>query len=84
LSVEVRLPRRFVEAALAAWKADDANDSDTVGETLDDRRARHRAGTLALIGLELTEQDIEQGDLPAVRLQAHLVGDALRAAWGDD
>lgn len=77
------MPRRFAEAALAAWESDDANDTDTVGETVDDWRARHRAGTLALIGLELAEQDIEQGDLPAVRLQAHLVGDALKAAWDD-
>jgi hypothetical protein len=84
LSVEVRLPRQFVEAALAAWEADDANDTDTAGETPEAKRTRHRAATLALIGLELAEQDVGQGDLPTVRLQAHLVGDALKAAWGDD
>jgi hypothetical protein len=84
LAVDIRLPKQLIEGAIAAWKADDADDGDLSGETQDQARTRHRAATLALIGLELSEQDLEPGDHPAVRLQAHLVGDALKAAWGDD
>jgi hypothetical protein len=87
LAMEVRLSRSLAEAALAAWERDD--EVATVGdltrvETPEEKRLRHRAGTLALIGLELSQQGLGSADEVTVSLRAVLIGQALEAAWNDD
>jgi hypothetical protein len=75
--VEVRLPRVLAEAAARAWGREDLDD---VNETPEQRRARHRAGTLALIGLAIKERGRWDGDEVVVPLNAGLVALAVDAA----
>lgn len=77
--VEVRLPRKLADAAAAAWDRDDLED---VEETLEQRQLRHRAGTLALVGLAVQEHGRVDGDEVVVPLNARLVALAVEA--GDD
>jgi hypothetical protein len=81
--LSVRLPRRLVTAAIAAWERDD--DGEELGpETPDERRIRHRAAGASLMGLEFTQQEVVSDAEVVVAIQPHLIGDALRAAWGED
>lgn len=80
--VRVRIPRELADAALAAWKRED-EDSDELHrheETGVQRRIRHRAGTLALIG-SCIEGGIDGGggDVYAY-IDARLIADALESA----
>lgn len=51
--LDVMLPRHLVEAAIAAW---DRDEEGTVGdETAEQRRVRHLAGDLALLGLAFSD-----------------------------
>jgi hypothetical protein len=77
--VEVRLPAELARQAVAAWERD-----DTVPlvdpEPLADRRTRHLAGTLALIGLTVKERGRTEGDEVVVALPVELAGVAMDAA----
>lgn len=53
-AVDVTLPRDLAERAVAAWHRDD--DGSRKAERLEERIERHRAGTLALIGLSIVER----------------------------
>lgn len=75
--VEVRFHRALAEAAIRAWERDDLDD---VPETAEQRLARERAGSLALIGLAIKERGEWHGDEVVVALNAGLVGLAVAAA----
>jgi hypothetical protein len=78
-NVEVRLPRRLAEQALAAWQRDNSEEPLET-ETCEQRVERHRAGTLALIGLSITERGRWQDDEVVVELDPVFVGLAVDAA----
>lgn len=75
---EVRLPRRLAEQAVAAWEFD--NQGPPEPETYEQRARRHRAATLALIGLSITERGCWEDDGVTVGLSADLIGVAVDAA----
>lgn len=77
--VTVRVPRVLADEALAAWHRDDS-DPVPVTEGRPDRRARHHAGALALIGLAISERGRGEGDDVVVDLAPDLVGRAIDAA----
>jgi hypothetical protein len=77
--IEVRLPRALAERAVAAWERDD--DEGLLGtETFEQRTLRHRAGTLALIGLGVTERGRWEGDEVVVELHPDVIGSAVDAS----
>ncbi|WP_143249910.1 MULTISPECIES: hypothetical protein [Amycolatopsis] len=79
--VLVRLPEDLARRAVAAWERE-----DTVPlvdpEPLGDRRVRHLAGTLALIGLAISERGDWTGDEVVVPLPVELAGVAMDSADG--
>lgn len=77
--VEVRLPRPLGEQAVAAWERDDGEGA-LDPESYEQRVQRHRAGTLALIGLSIVELGRWEGDEVVVELSPAFVGVALDAA----
>jgi hypothetical protein len=77
--VDVRLPGELARAAVAAWERDDLDDSPG-RETPEQRLKRHRAGSLALIGLAIKERGRWQEDEVVVALNAGIVGEAVDAA----
>jgi hypothetical protein len=79
LRVEVRLPARLAEAALKAWQRDDTGDLPNP-ETDLQRRVRHDAGVLALIGLSVEQRGVTDGEDIIVDLDAWYVGGARDAA----
>jgi hypothetical protein len=81
--VKVRLPRHLVVRAIARWNRNDP-DFDFKRENRADKRTRHRAGSIGLIGYSLSQQRIGKGKLVTVKLSASLIGDALRAHWDED
>jgi len=83
LDVNVTLPRQLVVQAIAKWNRDDPL-FQLKRETTAQKRTRHRAGGTGLIGLRLSQQQIGRTSIVRVRLPANLIGDALRAYWGDD
>ena len=85
LEVEVALPRQLVLEAIAKWNRDDPSfQLKRERETTSQKRLRYRAGGTGLIGLHLSQQQLGKGKMVTVKLPAHLIGDALRAHWGDD
>jgi hypothetical protein len=78
--VEVRLPRTLADLAVAAWTRDEDETSPDVDETADMVKARHRAGTLALIGASVEGGGTSDGDDIVVELEAWFIGAALDAA----
>ena len=54
--VNVRLPLDLARHAVAAWERENTDDHRVDTETQDERILRHRAGSLALIGLEIREK----------------------------
>jgi hypothetical protein len=76
--IEVRLPRLVAESAVAAWEREDGEGVDP--ETFEQRVQRHRAGTLALIGLSIVNAGRWEGDEVAVALSPDLIGVAVDAA----
>jgi len=76
--VDVHLPGDPARAAVAAWERDDLGDSGP--ETPEQHLQRHRAGSLALIGLAIKERGRWQDDEVVVALDAGLVGLAVDAA----
>jgi hypothetical protein len=79
LRVSVRLPRSLANEALAAWQRDD-DDDPLPDETQQQEQARHRAGTLGLIGLSIENGGLIQGDEVVVGLDAWNIGTALDTA----
>jgi hypothetical protein len=77
--VEVRLPAALAERAVAAWERDDVVPL-VDPEPLADRRTRHLAGTLALIGLAIRDRGTPDGDEVVVALPVELAGVAMDAA----
>lgn len=78
--VEVRLPVALADRAVAAWHREDTVPLVDPGP-LGDRRTRHLAGTLALIGLAITERGTLVGDEVVVALPIELAGIAMDAAY---
>jgi hypothetical protein len=82
--VIVRLPRTVADLAVAAWERDEDNDDNAAArkETSEQTTARHRAGTLALIGLSIKQAGggTPAGDDVLVDLEAWYIGSALDAA----
>ena len=76
--VEVRMPRAFADTAVAAWERDDEGPLDP--EDLEQRTQRHRAASLALIGLSIVNGGRSDNDEVIVGLHPGLIGDALTAA----
>jgi hypothetical protein len=76
--VEVRVPKALADLAVAAWERDEEGVLDP--EDLEQRIQRHRAGSLALIGLSIVNGGRADGDEVIVGLQPGLIGDALGAA----
>ena len=80
--VRVEIPKELAERAVAAWQRDDGS---VVGEETAEQAAnRHRAGTLALIGLTIEQSAELVGDVVVVDLDPVLVGLAVDAADGPD
>ncbi len=79
LRVRVKLPADLARDASAAWAHDDFGDTE--GESESARRIRHRAGSLALIGLAVDERGVPaEGDQIEVEIDAWQIGSALDAA----
>ncbi|HWD80561.1 MAG TPA: hypothetical protein VG497_16820 [Kribbella sp.] len=79
-AIRVTVPAALAERAVAAWHE---NDQGPVPEPEhpDDRVRRHRAGTLALIGLTIAERGQRDADgNTVVDLSPELVGVAMDAA----
>ena len=81
--MSVTLPRKLVLQAIAKWSRDDAMFK-LRRETKRQKRIRHRAGSIGVIGLHLSEQRTGKGKLVTVKLPAHLIGDALNAHWDNN
>ncbi|WP_072482270.1 hypothetical protein [Amycolatopsis australiensis] len=79
--VEVRLPAELARRAVAAWARDDTTAPEAA-ETEADRRTRHHAGTLALIGLAVRAHGRREGEDVVVPLPVELAGVAMDAADG--
>lgn len=77
--IEVRLPRRLAEAAVAAWERQH-NEGPLDPETYEQRVQRHHAGTLALIGLSIINGGRWEADEMAVELSPNLIGVAVHAS----
>jgi len=77
--IEVRLPRHLAEQAVAAWERDDGGSKDDQ-EPDEQRRQRHRAATLALIGLSITQHGRWDGGEAVVSLDPAFIGMAINAA----
>jgi hypothetical protein len=81
--VRVGLPRELADRALAAWQRDDGEGA-LPAETADQWIMRSRAASLALLGLELSQQSLESDDDEVeADLSAHLVGAAIDASWDE-
>ena len=78
-TLTMRLPKELADLALAAWQRDD-NTEPLGSETPEQRITRHRAGTLALIGLCIEKTGQTDGDDIVCELDAWYVGGALEAA----
>jgi hypothetical protein len=77
--VRVGIPSALAEAALRAWQRDEAGDLPG-HETNSQRRVRHGAGVMALIGLCSNTDGVAEDDYVVVDLPARYVGGALDAA----
>lgn len=77
--VQVRLSRSLAAAARSAWERD-ADERPLPTETAEQRRVRHGAGTLGLIGLCIENGSSDDGDEVVVELDAWDIGLALEAA----
>ena len=81
--VRVKLPRELADAALASWQREDEDSEDlhTYDESASEKRIRHRACTLAMIGASLEDAPIQiSGDYVIAEIDSAHVGEALLAA----
>ena len=80
-TIEVRLPSELARLAVEAWEWDEQGDEGILDrESYEQRTQRHRAGTLALIGLAVQERGRADGDEVIVDLHPDIVGSAVDAA----
>jgi hypothetical protein len=77
--VEVRLPRLLAEKAVAAWKRE-GEEGPPAPEDYEQRVQRHRAATLSLIGLSITNHGRWESDGVVVELSPDLIGNAVTAS----
>src|SRR3954452_7846943 len=77
--VEVRLPSRLASAAVEAWR-EHPDEVVPQSETPEQRTARLRAWTLALLGSVVSERGRTEGDEVVVRLSGDVLDAALAAA----
>lgn len=77
--IEVRLPSQLARRCVEAWERDDQSvvPSD---ETPPERAARHRAGTVALIGLAVKELGAPLDGDVLLSLDVGVIGLAMDAA----
>ena len=80
ISVELELPDRLASLAVDAWRLEDAGDGIADHETGPERTERHSAGSLALIGLAISDRGTPTEYGVSVALDPHLVGLAIKAA----
>jgi hypothetical protein len=78
-TLSVRLPKGLAGLALAAWHRE-TGQGPPGPETPEQRTARHRAGTLALIGLCVENTGRTDGDEIICELDAWYIGAALETA----
>ena len=76
--ITVRLQSALAQAALEGWQHDDEGGPDP--ESFEQRAIRHRAATLALIGLAVEQSGREEGDAVVVELTPNEIGNAFDAA----
>jgi hypothetical protein len=81
--VEVRLPAELGRQAVEAWDRDDEQDGSVATETREQAVVRHKAATLALIGLSISESGRFEGEEVIVTLSADLVGSAVAVSDDD-
>jgi hypothetical protein len=74
----VRIPQALARIAHNAWSRDEA--ATGAEEFLEERELRHRAATLALIGLAVAEGGTDEGDQVPVALDPATVAEAVHAA----
>jgi len=87
LEVTVRLPRALASAAVRSWNRDDDDENvefDATKETPRQKRSRHRAGTVALIGNSVELAGKKRGREVKVPLDPWFIADALRAFHDQD
>jgi hypothetical protein len=77
--IEVRLPGHLARQATAAWEREDSSTAEPP-ESEHQRSLRHHAGTLALIGLAITQHGRREGDQVVVELDPAFIGMAIAAA----
>jgi hypothetical protein len=89
--IEVRLPRRLAEYAIASWEripengdaatmSADALHAILANETVAERLDRSRAATLSLIRVNILEDGRWDGDDVVVPLDPVLIGNAVEAS----
>ena len=78
IGADVRLPTALARLAVEAWERDDEGALDP--ESYEQRVQRHRAGTLALIGLAVSELGRPEGDEVVVALYPEIIGSAVGAS----
>lgn len=78
--VTVRLPKELAERAVASWTREYEEGGHEVPETPAQRVDRHRAGTLALIGIAIQERGHADGQDVVVALHPEVIGLAMDAA----
>ncbi|GAA1846390.1 hypothetical protein [Brevibacterium marinum] len=78
--IPVRIPRTLAETAVAAWQRDAGEGGTLDEETFEERIARQRAGTLALIGIAVEERGQRDSDCVVVDLHPEQIGVAMDAA----
>ncbi len=76
----VALPRELAMAAVAAWLRDETEEPDTPAETPWQATLRHRAGTLALIGLAIQQRADLSRDPVSIHIDTQLAQQAIAAA----
>jgi len=86
LEVTVTLPRALAVSAVRSWDRDFDEDVvlNTAKETPSQRRKRHRAGTVGLIGDSVKLVGKRRGREIKVRLHPWFIADALRALYDED
>jgi hypothetical protein len=77
--VSVRLPRSLAERAVAAWERDE-DSTVPEAEDFEQRAKHHRAATLALIGLSITNGGRWDEEGVEVELDPTFIGLAVDAA----
>jgi hypothetical protein len=77
-TIDVRPPSALARLAVEAWERDDEGPLDP--ESYEQRIQRHRAGTLALIGLAVSEHGRPDGDEVVVALYPAIIASAVGAS----